>query len=104
MAYEVFFDDKELTKLYTGEKSKLKLPDQVVHKFFATVQKIESAVKLQDLLADKGLHFERLKGKSDTYSMRLSQKYRLEMEVTWADEKQSAGKFYLKTISNHYGD
>lgn len=104
MAYDVSIDDKELLKLYTGEKSKFRLPEQVVNKFFATVQKIESAVTINDLLADKGLHFEKLKNTPNIYSMRLSGKYRLEMEVDWTDDKKTSGKFSLKTISNHYGD
>lgn len=104
MAYEVFINDKELLKLYTGEKSKLKLPDHITNKFFATIQKIEAAVNIQDLLADKGPNFEKLKGTANRYSMRLSGKYRLEIEVVWTDDKQASGQFFLKTISNHYGD
>ncbi len=102
---EVFLNNKELEKLYTtGESRKLKLEKQVVEKFFATIQKIESAVAVKDLLADMGLRFEKIKGTEKSYSMRLSGKYRLEMEVEWLDEKNTIGKFFLKTISNHYGD
>ncbi len=102
---EVHLDDKELEKLYTtGKSGKLKLPEHVIDKFFATIQKIESAMTIRDLLADKGLRFEKLKGSTNRYSMRLSGKYRLEMEVEWIDDKLTVGKFYLQTISNHYGD
>lgn len=102
---DVIIDDKELEKLYiSGQSKKLRLPEQVVDKFFATIQKIEAAVTIKDLLADNGLRFEKLKGNENRYSMRLSGKYRLEMEVEWTDEKRTIGKFYLKTISNHYGD
>ena len=105
MAFEVYIEDKELEKVYTsGKSSKLRLPDQVTDKFFATIQKIEAAVGIQDLLADNGLHFEKLKGSTNYYSIRLSGKYRLEMEVERDDDKQTQGRFYLKTISNHYGD
>ncbi|MBK7410371.1 MAG: hypothetical protein IPJ40_21315 [Saprospirales bacterium] len=56
---EVFINNKDLEELYrTGRSRKLKLPKQVVDKFFATVQKIEAAETIRDLLADKGLHFE----------------------------------------------
>lgn len=99
----VFIDDKELEKLYTtGKSSKLRLPEQVVDKFFATIQKIEAATDIHDLLADKGLRFEKLKGADNRYSMRLSQKYRLEMSINWTNESQTTGDFYLLTISNHY--
>jgi len=101
----VYIDDKELEKLFTtGQSKKLRLPEQVTEKFLATIQKIESSVTIHDLWADKGLRFEKLRGIANTYSMRLTVKYRLEMEVIWVDDKQTIGKFYLKTISNHYGD
>jgi plasmid maintenance system killer protein len=99
----VFIKDKDLAELYqTGKAKKLKLPEHVVDKFFATIQKIEAAVDLHDLLADKGLRFEKLKGYDDAYSMRLNQKYRLEMTITWTNEALTVGDFYLITISNHY--
>jgi proteic killer suppression protein len=102
---EVHLNDKELEKLYTtGKSAKLKLPENIIDKFFATIQKIEAAITTKDLLADKGLRFEKLKGSKSKYSMRLSAKYRLEMEVEWIDDKLTVGKFYLQKISNHYGD
>jgi plasmid maintenance system killer protein len=102
---EVFIDDKDLEKLYTtGQSGKLRLQAQIIDKFLATVQKIEASVTINDLLADKGLRFEKLRGFENRYSMRLSGKYRLEMEVDWNDSKRNVGKFYLLTISNHYGD
>ena len=102
---EVHLNDKELEKLYTtGKSAKLKLPENIIDKFFATIQKIEAAITIKDLLADKGLKFEKLKGSRNRYSMRLSAKYRLEMEVEWIDDKLTVGKFYLQKISNHYGD
>ncbi len=102
---EVFLDDKQLEALYTtGQSKKLKLPEQVIEKFFATVQKIEASVTIHDLWADNGLHFKKLAGKGDYYSMRLSSKYRLEMAIEWEDDEQTIGKFFLLTISNHYDD
>ena len=100
---DVVIDDKELIRLYTtGKSKKLRLPDQVIEKFQATIQKIEAAVNIYDLWADKGLRFERLQGSDSRFSMRLSSKYRLEMEVEWVDDNLTIGKFYLDTISNHY--
>ncbi|MCG8320210.1 MAG: type II toxin-antitoxin system RelE/ParE family toxin [Cytophagales bacterium] len=102
----VYIDDKELERLYTtGRSKKLKLPDHVVDKFFATVQKIDAAITIHDFWHDKGLKFEKLKGKhKNKYSMRLSGKYRLEMNVTWKNEEKTIGVFSLITISNHYED
>lgn len=100
---EVFLDDKQLEALYTSGKSKkLKLPEQVIEKFFATVQKIEASLAVHDLLADNGLRFKKMSGSDNRYAMRLNQKHRLEMEIAWEDEAQTIGKFYLQTISNHY--
>jgi plasmid maintenance system killer protein len=102
---EVFINDKELEKLYiTGQSRKLKLQEHIVDKFLATIQKIEASLTINDLLADKGLRFEKLRGFENRYSMRLSGKYRLEMEIEWNDDKRIIGKFYFLTISNHYGD
>ena len=105
MAYEVYIDDKDLERLYTGQKTKkLDLPPKVVDKFFATIQKLESATGIHDLLADKGMRFEKMKQTENEYSIRLDKKYRLEMTIHWEDEKMRQGKIYLKRISNHYGD
>lgn len=102
---EVFIDDKQLETLYTtGQSKKLKLPEQVIEKFFATVQKIEASVTIHDLWADNGMRFKKLSGKGSRYAMRLNNKYRLEMEVEWEDEAQTIGKFFLQAISNHYDD
>jgi toxin HigB-1 len=101
---EVFFTHKHIEDLYTtGESNKLKLPPQVIDKFFATVQKIEAAETIHDLLADKGLRFEKLTN-TIIYSMRLNGKYRLEMNIDWENESCTIGKFLLFTISNHYKD
>jgi len=101
----VFIDDKELEKLYTrGKSKKLKLSEQVIEKFFSTIQKIEASVTIYDLWNDKGLKFEKLQGTEKHYSMRLSGKYRLEMKVEWEDANQTIGKFHIQKISNHYDD
>jgi len=102
---EVSISNKELEKLYTtGKSAKLKLPGQVIDKYFATIQKIIAARDIHDLWNDRGLNFEKLTGTENIYSMRLSGKYRLEMEVNWNDEQQITGSFVLKKISNHYKD
>lgn len=101
----VNIDDKDLIKLYeTGSSKKLRLPESVIEKFFATVQKIESATNIHDFWKDSGLKFEKLKGYKNRYSMRLTGKHRLEMEITWTNNDQTIGEFYLITISTHYGD
>jgi len=102
---EVHIDDKDLLKLYSGETPrKLRgLPPQVVEKFFAAVQLLMTANSITDLWKFPGYNFEKLKTKG-ICSMRLSGKYRLEMEVEWTNTEQTIGKFTLTAISNHYGD
>jgi plasmid maintenance system killer protein len=100
---EVFFSSKQLEALYVeGRSRKLRLPQPVIAKFFATVQKIEAALSIYDFWQDKGLKFEKLQGTDNRFSMRLSGVYRLEMKVNWIDEEKKVGKFYLEDISNHY--
>lgn len=97
--------DRELLKLYeTGSSKKLKLPETVTDKFFATVQKIESATSIHDFWKDSGLRFEKLRGFKSRYSMRLTGKYRLEMEIEWKNTENTIGEFMLMEISSHYGD
>ena len=99
---DVYINDKEIEKLYvTGKSKKLKLRPEIIDKFFATIQKIDSAKDIYDLWNDPALNFEKYK---KHYSVRLSNKYRLEMEVKWLNEDKTVGEFSLFTISNHYGD
>lgn len=101
----VYIDDKELLKLYeSGRSKKLRLPDNVIDKFFATIQKIESAATIYDLWNDKSLKFEKLKGFQNRYSLRLNIKYRLETEISWKDSDKTTGEFTILEISTHYGD
>lgn len=102
---EVFIATKHLEELYTSGKSKkLKLPEQVIDRFFATVQKIQAAQTVHDLWADNGLRFKKIADNEELYAMRLNIKYRLEMTILWENETNTIGKFILQTISNHYGD
>jgi proteic killer suppression protein len=101
----VHINDKELLKLYeTGSSKKLRLPETVIDKFFATIQKIESATSIHDFWKDSGLRFEKLRGFKNRYSMRLTGKYRLEMEIEWKNTENTIGEFILIEISTHYGD
>ena len=47
-------------------------------------------------------HFSHFPFFHQNMTLRLNQKYRLEMEIAWENEAQTIGKFYLQTISNHY--
>jgi len=99
---DVHINGKELEKLYeSGKSKKLKLRQDIIDKFFATVQKIDAAKNIYDLWNDPSLNFEKYK---KHYSMRLTGKYRLEMEIKWMNEERTIGEFHLFAISSHYGD
>lgn len=102
---EVYIEDKELKTLYTtGKSRKLKIPEPVVDKFFSTIKKIRSSTTIHDFWHDPSMKFEKLQGFKNRYSIRLTGKYRLEIEIQWINEQKTTGKFYLKEISVHYGD
>lgn len=97
------FRNKELEKLYvTGKSKKLKLPNDIIEKFFARLQQIEAANDIYDLWNDKGLNFEKLTNTENSYSMRLKIKYRLEMDIDWTNNELTIGDFIITDISNHY--
>ena len=97
------FRNKELEKLYVTRKSKkLKLPNDIIEKFFARLQQIEAANDIYDLWNDKGLNFEKLTNTENSYSMRLKIKYRLEMDIDWKNNELTIGDFIITDISNHY--
>jgi proteic killer suppression protein len=97
------FRNKELEKLYaTGKSKKLRLPNDIIEKFFARLQQIEAANDIYDLWNDKGLNFEKLTNTENSYSMRLKIKYRLEMDIDWINNELTIGDFIITDISNHY--
>jgi len=99
---DVYFTDKDLIELYEkGTSRKLKLPKEVISKFFALIQKIQAANDIYDLWNDTSLHFKKY---TSHYSMRLNDKYRLESEVEWSNKEKTVGEFHIFKISNHYED
>jgi toxin HigB-1 len=99
---DVFIETRELEKLYvTGKSRKLKLRNDIIDKYFATIQKIANAKDIYDLWNDPSLNFKKYK---KHYSIRLTCKYRLEMNIYWLNEENTVGEFHLISISNHYGD
>ena len=98
------FQNKELKKLYeTGKSRKYKLPEQIIDKFIMRIDSIIAAETIHDLWQNKALNFEKLTN-TDIYSMRLNNKYRLEMKIEWENKIQTIGEFFITDISLHYGD
>lgn len=100
---EFRFENKDLERLYTeGKSRKYKLPDDIIDKFFARIQQIEAASNIYDLWKDKGLNFEKLQGFDHRFSMRLKNKYRLEVSIDWLNAEKTIGEFAIIEVSNHY--
>jgi len=95
------FGDKALEQLYFKGTGREQYPHSVVELFLRRVRSIEAATDERDLRALKSLHFEKLKGGKDRYSMRLNDAWRLILTI----EKDREGKIVvIIEINNHYGD
>ncbi|VAX34647.1 hypothetical protein MNBD_NITROSPIRAE03-257 [hydrothermal vent metagenome] len=102
---QIEFRNRHLVHLYQkGKAGKYPLPPGVINKFFMRMQQIEAAVNIYDLWKTSSLNFERLQGFENRFSLRLDNKYRLEIEIEWEDEKRTKGIVYILEISKHYGD
>lgn len=72
------FLSKKLENLYTSEKGAKKYPVNVVDAFFDVISLIEVITDQKELLAFKGLNYERLKGQlKEFHSLRLNKQFRL---------------------------
>ena len=95
------FADKQLKRLYQHGAGSGGYPEGVVEAFVKRVRAIEAANDERDLRALKSLHFEKLKGTKDRYSIRLNKAWRLILTF----EKDKDGKIaVIIEINKHYGD
>jgi len=67
------------------------------------IQELEAAKDIHDLWKKPSLNFERLQGFKNRYSLRLQDKWRLEIEIEWENEEQTEGTVYIVELSSHYG-
>lgn len=95
------FEDSRLEKLYLNGTGIERYPQGITDVFIRRVRTIEGARDERDLRALKSLHFEKLRGESNKYSIRLNKGWRLILTF----EKDEDGKILvLIEINNHYGD
>lgn len=101
---KVKIDNKHLIELYTtGASRKYRVPANVAVEFVAAVRELQSAVTIYDIWNEHPKRkFERLKGHTNRYSMRLTGKYRLELSANWTDANNTIGDFTVEDVSNHY--
>jgi len=95
------FADNRLERLYLQGAGSGGYPEGVAEVFVKRVRTIEAANDERDLRALKSLHFEKLKGEKDRYSVRLNKAWRLILTF----EKDKNGKIVvIIEINKHYGD
>lgn len=66
------------------------------------IQRIKHAGNIFELREPPSNRFEKLQGKKDAFSLRLSKKYRLEFIIEFTDEEKTKGLVKIIRISNHY--
>lgn len=95
------FADEKLEKLYLHGTGSKQYPEGVAEAFIRRVRTIEGATDERDFRALKSLHFEKLKGFKNRYSMRLNKTWRLILTF----EKNEDGKIVvIIEINKHYGE
>jgi toxin HigB-1 len=98
---KIRFGDDKLGKLYSEDSKSKEYPEGIRDAFLKRVRAIEAAADERDLRALKSIHFEKLKGVKNRYSVRLNDQWRLILRF----EKDSDGKtVVLIEINKHYGD
>lgn len=96
-------DDKNLLGLYEmGTAKKYRLPPGLAEKFVDRVNRIDAAVDIHDLRDPPSMNFEKLRGSSNRFSLRLNRQYRLELEIDFEDREKTRGKVRVLKISKHY--
>lgn len=95
------FDDKKLDQLYSHGTGSEQYPSGIAETFIRRVRAIEAATDERDLRALKSLHFEKLQGEKNRFSIRLNKAWRLILTF----EKDKDGKIVvIIEINNHYGE
>jgi proteic killer suppression protein len=76
------FADPKLEVLYTTGRGGKRFSREVVDAFVRALVRIDAATDERDLYAQKGMHFEKLKGdRKGQRSIRLNQQWRLILSV-----------------------
>jgi toxin HigB-1 len=100
---EIKFLDKDLRNLYTSGKSrKHRLQPSVLQSFFEVMASLESSKDIYDLWKEPSLKFEKMKGCENRFSLRITRKFRLEVELKWENDDKTVGVVGVDKISTHY--
>jgi toxin HigB-1 len=99
---DVEINNKDLLNLYmTGKSKKYRMPSEIIDKFLLRINLIQAAKDIYDIWNDEAARFKKLEG-NEIYSMRLNNKYRLEIEIQWKNPEKTIGTFIINDISTHY--
>ncbi|HDQ14144.1 MAG TPA: hypothetical protein ENN41_04940 [Sediminispirochaeta sp.] len=97
------FINRHLKTIYTtGRAKKYPLQKEVLRGFFEVMTVIDAARDIHDLQQRPSLNFEEMKGTKNRFSLRISRKYRLEVEIDWENEEKTIGILGIDEISTHY--
>ncbi len=100
------YDKEYLRELYEYGKTsdkKHRFQPQVIKGYKRAVDVLKVAKRIEDLYPFKGLHFEALTGdKKGSFSVRASDKYRVEFTVSETGEEQIVTLCMILELSNHY--
>jgi len=99
----VDFRNKHLVNLYQdGKSKKYKVPQEILKKFFMRIQELEAARDIHDIWKKPSLNYEKMQGYENRYSIRIQDKWRLEIEIEWENAEMTVGDIYVVELSNHY--
>ncbi len=102
----VVFDKEYLRDLYTKGESgdkKHRYQIDVIKRYKRAVDYLKWATRKEDLFRINSLNFEALKGnKSDLFSIRVNNKYRIEFSVCESSEEPILTICNIIELSNHY--
>lgn len=100
-------EDEALLELFengkTTDKKYKRLPIAVIKGYIKAVNKMRAAARIEHIMHDKGLSYERLKGKrKNQESVRCNDKWRLIFQSFPASDSIVITEIELIEISNHY--
>lgn len=100
-------EDAALLELYengrTSDKRYKRLPVAAVKGYVKAVNKMRAATRIEDIMRDHGLRYERLRGdRKDQESVRCNDVWRLIFQSSPADGSIVVTEINLIEISHHY--
>ena len=98
------FSDESLEKFYTEGKHRKfgRFQDSFKRRFVMRINSIDSSTYVQDLYYPPSMHFKKIEGYKNRFSIRIDTKWRLEFEIDFDDDDKSKGDVTILKISNHY--